>query len=160
MKGNINMPNLTVNFNKILKLTNVINTDLLLDMSDNAAIVIEKMENYIKTKGFQPIGPHIQYNRLSENSNKEMEIVIKLMRQCTGFIHHIEKPYKMESILRVPNCLYIRYSGPMEKIKFAYDKLTLTAFEEDIPLKGDCYSIFLEETDGQVTVDIFMERAD
>jgi hypothetical protein len=33
--------------------------------------------------------------------------------------------------------MYCRYIGPEEKLKFAYDKILLTAFEEDIPLKGD-----------------------
>ena len=154
------MPNLTISYNRVLKLTNILITELSIYMLTNAVITSEQMTNYIKSKGFQPLGPHIQYNGLAENNAGEMDMVIKLMRQATGFIHHIEKPYKMESVIRVPNCLYIRYCGPMEKMKFAYDKLALTAFEEDIPLKGDSYSVFLNEADDQVTADIFMERAD
>lgn len=154
------MPYFTINYNKILKLTNVIITEFNPGMRESSGIALEQMENYIKSKGFQSLGPHIQYNGLTENSAGEMDIVIKLMRQTTGFIHHAENPYKMESVIRVPNCMYIRYCGPIEKIKFAYDKLTLTAFEEDIHLKGDNYTLFLNETGAQVTVDIFMERVD
>lgn len=30
---------------------------------------------------------------------------------------------KVDSVLRVKNCLYARYMGPEEKVRFAYDKL-------------------------------------
>ena len=54
------------------------------------------------------------------------------MRQANNFIHNVEAPYTMESVLRVRNCMYARYTGPEEKLKLAYDKINVTAFEEDI----------------------------
>lgn len=49
-----------------------------------------------------------------------------------------------------------------EKIKFAYDKLFLLAFEEEIPLSGTSYTIFVgqDEENDRITADVFMERAD
>lgn len=153
------MPKLTVDYNKTLKLTNVITIELPLGDIDSF-VILTQMENYIKSKGFQIVGPPIQYTNIAEDNTGKMGFIIKLMRQANGFIHDIEKPYKIASILKVPNCLYTRYCGVSEKMSFAYNKLTLTAFEYDIPLKGDSYTAFLNETDDNVIVDIFMEKAD
>jgi effector-binding domain-containing protein len=160
MKGLFHMQKLIVNYNKTLKLTNVVITKLNTNIDEDPGITIEQMCNYIRSKGFQPLGPHIQYNGFANNNADDMDVDIKLMRQASGFIRNIEKPYFMEPSMRIPNCLYIRYYGPISKIGFAYNKLMLAAFEEDIPLKGSSYSVFIDETNDQVTVDIFMERAD
>lgn len=56
--------------------------------------------------------------------------------------------------------MYARYNGEESKLKFAYDKMNLIAFEEDIPLKGDSYTIFVNTNDDGLIVDVFMERAD
>lgn len=44
--------------------------------------------------------------------NQDMEII--LMLQCNHFINSVEKPYSMESVLRVTDCMYCRYMGPQE----------------------------------------------
>ncbi len=43
-----------------------------------------------------------------------------------------------------------------------YDKIQLEAFENDIPLKGDSYTIFVDrdEENETITADVFMERTD
>ena len=151
---------LTVSRNKTLKLTNAVSISVqendFADLSKN----IIMMDNYIKSKGYQPVGPLIQHTGLTVNNSDEVGISIEVIRQATGFINNVERPYKIESTLRVRNCYYVRYCGAREKLKFAYDKLALTAFEEDVTLKGDSYSIFLEEGDDQITVDVFMECED
>lgn len=153
------MPNLTVNYNKTLKLTNVIVLEIPFGMVKDGNILTEQMNNYIKSKGLQPIGPFIQYTSTLEGKTDKMDVTIRYLQQTTGFICKTESPYKMESILRVPNCMYVRYCGQAEKLKFAYDKLMLTAFEENISLKGDNYTVYIDGVDDQVTVDIFMEKA-
>jgi len=143
---------------KLLKLQNVILKDELMDEDMNLSVL--QMENYIKTKGGMPIGPLIQYVCPKISDEGELDLDVKFLRQSTTFIHNVEKPYTMESVIRVPNCLYVRYYGPEDKLQFAYQKLNLTAFEEDIPLKGDSYTVFVDNQDGIITADVFMERAD
>ncbi len=143
---------------KKMKLVNVLIKEPLVDEEINKSIIV--MENYIKTKGGMPIGPLIQYVCPKISDEGELDLDIKFLRQSTTFIHNVEKPYTMESVIRVPNCLYVRYQGPQDKLQFAYQKLNLTAFEEDIPLKGDSYTVFVDNQDGIITADVFMERAD
>lgn len=149
-----------VSYNKTLKLQNVIIIEGLFDDEKIFSKNVLMMENYIKTKGGMPVGPLIQYMRPRLTEGGEINLEIKLLRQSTTFIKNVEKSYSMESIIRIPNCLYLRYHGSEEKLQFAYQKLNLIAFEEDIELKGDSYTVFVNTQDGIITADIFMERAD
>jgi len=58
--------------------------------------------------------------------------------------------------------MYCRYIGLEDKLKLAYDKLNLTAFENDIQLKGDSYKIFVDRNEEENTIiaEVFMPRAD
>lgn len=148
-----------INNNKTLKLTNVLIKEV--DLKDSVGIDKEvlQMENYLKNKGAQPVGPLIQYTDV-EGSGEDIKLIVKFMRQSNTFIHNVEEQYKMESTIRVKNCMYARYTGEESKLKFAYDKINVIAFEEDIPLKGDSYTIFVSSNDDDIIADVFMERAD
>ena len=153
------MNKIDLNFNKTLKLTNAIIAEMQEQKFENLDLVIERMENFIKARGFVPIGPLIQYSSTKLDENGELDIVIKFIRQSSGFINHTDPPYKCVPILRIKDCMYVRYTGPESSLKFAYDKINLTAFEEDIKLKGDSYTIFVNQIDDNIVADIFMERA-
>lgn len=152
------MPKLQVS-NKTLKLTNVLIAKMTAeDMQDMT--FAGKMENYIKSKGYQPIGPLVQYTGVEQGENGEQELVIRMLRQANGYINHAEPPYTMESVLRVPNCLYLRFIGPQDKMNIAYSKLTVYAYEEDIPLTGNSYTVFVDQLENEdIVADVFMEKA-
>jgi effector-binding domain-containing protein len=154
------MNKLQVSYSKTLKLQNVLIIEGLFEDEKTFSKNVLMMENYIKAKGGMPVGPLIQYTCPGLTEDGQLNVDIKLLRQATTFIKSIEKPYSMESVIRVPNCLYLRYHGPEEKLQFAYQKLNLVAFEENINLKGDSYTVFVNTQDGIITADIFMERAD
>ncbi len=146
---------------KTLKLTNVLKYKInLTDENFNFQAEIEKMQSYIKTKGAVQIGPLIQYTDSYINDAGEIDMDIILMMQANNFIHSVEAPYTMESLIRVSNCMYCRYIGPEEKLKLALDKINVEAFEKDDELKGDSYTIFVSENEEEETMvaDIFMPR--
>lgn len=149
--------------NKVLKLTNVLKYKILIDEeSFDLNVAIEQMQSYIKIKGAMQIGPLIQYTRTFINDAGELDMEIIMMLQCNNYINSVEQPYIMESVVRVTNAMYCRYNGPEEKLKFAYDKIQLEAFENDIQLNGDSYTIFVDrdEENETITADVFMERSD
>lgn len=148
---------------KVLRLTNVLKYTILIDDEDfDLNVAIEQMKSYIKAKGAVQIGPLIQFTQTTMNENQELNVRIVMMLQCNHYIHNVEYPYSMEAVIRIPDALYCRYIGSENKIKFAYDKINLEAFENDIELKGDSYTIFVDrdEDNDTVTADVFMERAD
>ena len=79
-----------------------------------------QIENYIKSKGATPIGPLIQKTEYSVNEEGQLDIKVYLMRQTNTFIHNEEAPYNIESVLRVRNCMYARYTGPEEKLFLSF----------------------------------------
>lgn len=52
-----------------------------------------------------------------------LALKISLLQQTNQLIHHLEQDYRTDSLIRIKNCLYCRYIGPEEKLKFAYDKI-------------------------------------
>lgn len=160
------MPMLVLKENKALKLTNVLSQSLLYseDYNHNHMIeqIIERMKSFIRARGAGQIGPLIQYINGGVNDEGRVVLETRIMLQCNTYIHNVKKPYSMESVIRVPNCMYCRYIGPKDKTKFAYDKIQLEAFEKEIPLKGSSYIVFVgnDELNDTVTTDVFMERAD
>ena len=157
------MEKLQFHNNKVLKLTNVLKYKILLDdESFDLNVAIEQMQSYIRAKGAMQIGPLIQYTRAFLNENNEMDMEIVMMLQCNNYIHSVEQPYSMESVIRVPNALYCRYTGPETSLKFAYDKINVEAFEQDIKLADCNYTIFLDNNQEEdITIaDVFVPRAE
>lgn len=154
------MSKINVQINKTLKLSNVMIKKLQDDEIEKFQLEVGKIQNYIKAKGAMPVGPLIQHTNVFVNGSGELDIEIKLLLQSNNFIHNIEPPYQMESLIRVKNCMYARFQGEESNLKFAYDKINLIAFEEDIQLKGDSYTVFVDQQDDFIIADVFMERAD
>ena len=157
------MKKLQYNESKTLKLTNVLKYKILLEEEDfDLNIAVEQMQTYIKTKGAMQVGPLIQYSRMYLNENQEIDMEIYLMLQCNNFIHSVEQPYSMESVIRVPDALYCRYTGPEQSLKFAYDKINLEAFENDIKTGDYNYTIFLDNDpiEDRMIADVFVPKAE
>lgn len=154
------MSKLSLSTNKILKLSNVIIIKIDKENFENIELTVDKIEQYIKIKGAKPVGPLIQYISTDITEDGMAESNLLMMRQCDRYINHVEQPYTIESIIRIKNCMYVRYVGPESGLKYAYDKIMLTSFEEDINLKGDSYTIFVDQQhDDNIIADVFMERA-
>lgn len=165
------MRTIKVSNNKSLRLDNVFIRDIhsLItktdrDLADNECfsldLEVEKMQNEIKAKGANQIGPLIQYS-YAAGSEEEFEMKFSILLQVDRNIHNISSPYRMESVVKAKNCMYTRFTGQEEDIQYAYKKMSVMAYEEDIKLKGSSYTIFLDsKDDGTIIADIFMERAD
>lgn len=149
--------------NKVLKLTNVLKYKIIInDENFDLNVAIEQMQSYIKTKGVIQIGPLIQYTRTFINELGELDMDVIMMLQCNNYIHNVEPPYSMESVIRVSNAMYCRYTGMESTLKFAYDKINIEAFEQDVSLSDCSYTIFVanDEEEDTVTADVFIPRAD
>lgn len=147
--------------NKSLKLINVLKRKINFN-EENINIEIEQFRSYIKTKGANQRGPLVQYSRVFRSGDDKIDIEMAFMFQCDKFIYGTTFPYSMESVIRVPNCMYCRYIGPEDKLKFAYDKIHLEAFENDIELEDCSYTIFVDRDEEAETIvaDVFIPRKD
>ena len=79
-------------------------------------VVLTQMHNFIKSNNAQPIGPIIQSFALGEDH----QMHLYMMQQATQLIPQMDPGYHMDAILRVKNCLYAHYTGPMENSLLAF----------------------------------------
>lgn len=115
------------------------------------------MESYVKSKGNFRLGPMISYTAAEGDENGQAKLIVKLMVQLKNPIHNIEAPYEFKNQIRITNCLFARFSEKEENLQFAYSKLALYAFENNMRLKGDSYTIFVNKNEDDIIADVFME---
>ena len=139
--------------NKTLKLTNVLSREIRPEEMANLPVVLTQMHNFIKSNNAQPIGPIIQSFALGEDH----QMHLYMMQQATQLIPQMEPGYHMDAILRVKNCLYAHYTGPMENSQLASYKLQVHAFENDQKLTGTSYTIYVNQDSDDAVIDVFME---
>lgn len=143
--------------NKTLKLNNV----LIREINENEFMDINKvaymMESYIKSKGNAIVGPMINYTSAILNENGQAKIILKLILQLKTPLHNVDAPYEFKNQIKVSNCLFARFMEKEENLQFAYSKLQLHAFENNIKLKGDSYTVFVDKKDNKMVADVFME---
>ena len=141
--------------NKTLKLTNVLARHILPEELGNMSVILTQMQNFMKSNGAQPIGPLVQCVKIGTGPDHTPELY--MMQQATQMITAMEPGYHMDAVLRVKNCLYAHYTGPMSHSQLASAKLQIMAFENDIKLTGDTYTIYVNQDDDDGVMDVFME---
>lgn len=141
--------------NKTLKLTNVLSRCIQPEEFGNMQLVLTQMQNFIKSNNAQPVGPLVQ--ALVVGSGPDHAPELHIMQQATQFIPKMDPGYHMDAVLRVKNCLYAHYTGPLNQSQLASSKLQIHAFENDIKLNGSVYTIYVNQDDDDAVVDVFME---
>ena len=152
------MEKLQVAYNKSLKMTNACVYRIQEADFEDIDKIVYQMENYIRSKGAMPLGPLIQFTQVETDGNGEPNITMKFIPQANTFIVNTDPPYTMESVIRCPNCLFCRFTGEENDLHFAYDKLNLLAYEEDIPLTGRSYTVFTAKSEDDFSADVFLEK--
>ncbi|ADL50512.1 hypothetical protein [Clostridium cellulovorans] len=143
--------------NKILKLSNVLVREVSQNELNDINRITHMMESYIKVKGNSTTGPLINYSSAEVDESGQVKIVVKLMVQLKNPLYKVETPYEMKPQIRITNCLFARFQERQENLQFAYSKLQLHAFENDIKLKGDSYTVFVDQKEDNMVADVFME---
>lgn len=151
-----NMNEILVSESKTLKLTNVLSRRIMPEDFANINLIVTQMENFVRSHGAQPIGPLVQHICIAKGPKPEPQMY--LLRQANQLITRLDPQYHMDAVLRVKNCLYAHYVGPMARNELASQKLNIYAFEHDIKLAGSAYTIFVSQDDDEGVVDVFMEK--
>ena len=141
--------------NKTLKLTNVLSRVVRPEELGNLSVILTQMQNFIKSNNAQPIGPLVQAIRMGTGPDHVPEMY--MMQQATQMISKMEPGYHMDAVLRVKNCLYAHYTGPLSKSQLASAKLQIMAFENDIKLTDSSYTIYVNQDEDDGVIDVFME---
>ena len=63
--------------------------------------------------------------------------------------------YDVQDMVSVPHCLYVHFEDSPEYLQFAYSKLDLYMYENDIQTDGTVYTVYVNSSPEKMTVDIF-----
>lgn len=140
--------------NKTLKLTNVLCKDMIQAQSMGFEKSIQMLKAYAMSNMAQTRGPLISYTKPEDESDQiaKVDIMFQLEQEIPT-----SASYSFKKEVFVPNCLMGRFCGKEEDIHFVYKKLVVHAFENDIDLIGDNYTVFVEKKEsGYITADVFM----
>lgn len=154
------MSKILYNQNKSFRLQNVLMCSMVI-MNEffNSKIIIEQMKSYIKARGATYFGPYIQYSKVDSECENELGIAVTWMIQCDRYISDVKSPYSMEECICVRDALYCRFVGTEDKMKYAFDKIYLEAFENDIELSDCYYLVFVsQEESDMITLDLFVPK--
>lgn len=143
--------------NKSLKITNAFVREILpFEKADNQR-VIHMMDSYIKSKGLKTKGPLISATSGIKGVENGMPVVsTKIIMQLTEPIADSEVPYSFEPMIHVGPCLFVRFNGNPQSLNFAYAKIGVYAYENDIELDGSSYTVFVIQSEEDAIIDVFM----
>ena len=141
--------------NKTLKLTNVLWRRIQPEEFANLQVVLTQIHNFIKSNNAQPIGPLVQCVKIPSGPNPQPEIY--MLQQANQLIPRMDPGFSMDAVLRVRNCIYAHYTGPMNRSSLASQKLDIYAFEHELELSGNVYTIYVNQDEDDGVVDVFME---
>ncbi len=144
--------------NKTLKLNSVLSKIIPSTELFNQDKHINMMQNYIRSKNLSPLGPLIMYSSglkgLDSDNNPIIET--RLMIQLKQSSVSLQDGYLFDKEIKVKNCNMVRFNDKQENLQYATQKLTLYAYENDITLTGESYTIFIKEEDDKLLADVFM----
>ena len=83
--------------------------------------------------------------------------VSKIMIQIREEPESLEPPYTFDGTIKLSNCILARYKGDPFNLQMAYSKIQVYAFENELELKDEIYSIFVKQDMNEITVDVFVE---
>lgn len=141
---------------KSLKLNNIISREIPVQDNDEIQRIMHMFNSYMKTKELTPYGPMIILNS-SLIENNTVIPVSKIMIQIKEEPDSLEHPYIFDGTIKLSNCILARYKGDLFNLQMAYSKIQVYAFENELELKDEIYSIFVKQDMNEIAVDIFVE---
>ena len=141
--------------NKVLKLKNVFIKTMIID-EEFTKVPFEKrikdFEDYVRNNDYLPFGPLIIRNSII--GTEEAKIQLKLMIQLKKEINVIP-PYEFIKELKTKPCLFSRFIGEEKDSGLAGSKMQVYAYEHDLVLDVESYSITKKE-DSHIVMDTFV----
>lgn len=142
--------------NKTLKLNRVIFRELRQQDGNEIQKALHMLMSFIRSKKLTPYGPTVIHSKTVFENMRPIQIT-RIMVQLRESLESVDSPYSFEELIRVENCILARYRGDAVRLQIAYGKIQVHAFENDISLKDEMYTVLIEETPSGILADVFVE---
>lgn len=128
--------------NKILMLKNVLSKTIIVDENFEKKpfeLRVKEFQDYILNNSLDGFGPLIIKNTIIGGEERKVEIV--LLRQLRNESVKAIYPYGFIKELKTPPCLFSRFTGQEANSGFAGLKMQVYAYENDLVLDIESYTI-------------------
>lgn len=136
------MPEIKVYFNKFIVIKNAVEYPIT---ADNISYeqVIKKVTNTLMANGLSPRPPTIIHSVVDKKG-----VCSSIIIQVKEELDKMPPTFKKNNRAKVGPCLYVRFIGVGRDSKYAYEKISVFAYENDIKLRDENYTVFVEESEG------------
>ncbi|MDR0508847.1 MAG: hypothetical protein LBG63_03355 [Candidatus Methanoplasma sp.] len=142
--------------NKTLKLNKVMFRELKQKDDSEIQKALHMLISFVKSKKLTPYGPAIIHSRTVFENMQPIQVT-RIMVQLKESPQSVDSPYSFKELMRAENCILARYRGDAAGLQIAYWKIHVYAFENDIALKDDMYTVYVGETQSGISADVFVE---
>ncbi|MCL2786334.1 MAG: hypothetical protein FWD81_03845 [Methanomassiliicoccaceae archaeon] len=141
---------------KTLKLKNVLSKEINSQDVSEMQKAMHMFQSYTKSKSLTTYGPLIIRSNIAFENGTLIQRS-RMMIQVRETPDKVDSPYYFDELVRVENCVMARYRGDPNSVQMARGKISVYAFENDIQLKGDMYTVFVEQNENGIMADVFAE---
>jgi hypothetical protein len=142
--------------NKTLKLNRVLSRALRQTDPGEVQKAMHMLGSYVKSKKLTPYGPTVIHSKTAFQNMQPVQTT-RMMVQLRESPDSVDPPYSFEELIRIEKCVMARYRGDAAHLQLAYGKIQVYAFEHDISLKDEMYTVLIEETPSGILADVFAE---
>ena len=132
-----------IHINKILRLKNVLETQIDFTNPQSHKNSIFKIKDFISSNNLKEIGPFLEKKTHPIDNKSKVESYILIQVDKSIDQKNLPKTFNFHSMMTINNCLFLEYHGDMTKIGFAYSKLELFVFENNLTSLNCIYTAFI-----------------
>ncbi len=129
------------------------------DNITNLGVLIESSITKLKAYGLSPTGPPIIWEKI-DFDGKAVILGRKIILQCSGNASKIPTGFERKERLKIGPCIYTRFIGKEENAIYASQKISVYAYENEIGLKKESYTVYVKKNNDMATIDLFVPLED
>ena len=139
---------------KFLALKETITVSLLGNPSETNATVNSSVSK-LKACGVFVSGPPIIWAGARIDGDKVI-LERKLILQCAGDMSRISTGFERKKATKIGPCIHARFIGDEQNLVRAFEKVSVYAYENEIELKKENYTVYVKNDGPVYTIDIFV----
>ena len=149
------MTDILIAENKNVTFRNLLSRRLESGSAESMDKSIRMFNSYVKREGLETHGPTIIRTSTMFVGNENV-LEMDMMVQLRGKMENVQDPYSFSEMVRLEGYLMARYRGPMNMTDMANMKIRVYAFEKEMDLGPNTYTVYTSDSKGPV-VDIFQQ---
>jgi len=125
----------------------------------NIGALIASSTSKLKAHNISITGTPIIWEMINfdgRNINLERKIIL----QYSGNAEDIPAGFVKKESQKIGPCMYARFNGIEENLIYASQKVSVFAYENEINLKKESYTVYVEKNKDVATIDIFIPYED